>query len=391
MEKMVDKIDKMDCTGCKMCRDVCPMNAILYETDSEGFWYPRVDYMKCIKCRKCIKTCPSLSEHRNAEAREPVVYAAWAKDDGVRLKSTSGGIFYVLAEQMIKQRGQIAACKYSDDFKSAYHVMGNTIEDLEAFKGSKYFQSDTEGIYKAVAEQLRQGNKVLFCGTPCQVAGLNRFIRPDEKNLITVDFICRGINSPMVFKKYVEDCEKHHGSSVKKVQLKNKNKGWTRLGTYMEFQNGKRYYRDRVTDPWVNGYVRGNLFMRPCCSECKYKEKIRVADISIGDFWGLDSTKENLFKGISVIMVNTDKGAEYIELVKDKIFIEEHEYKEVSDGNGCLLKPSCMGEHRKEFFDKFDEMEFEELVWNLLGESKARLVIKEIKYNIKGLFREARL
>ncbi len=261
MEKMIDSIVCKDCTGCKMCKDVCPVGAISFETDAEGFWYPKVDYSKCIGCKKCLKTCPSLSDHINPIAKDPVVYASWAKDDEIRLKSTSGGIFYVLAEKMIEQGGFIAACKYSDDFKSAYHMVGKTLEDLEDFKGSKYFQSDTEGIYKAVNDLLKQGNKVLFCGTPCQVAGLNRYISSSENNLITVDFICRGINSPMVFKKYVEDCERHYGSAVKKVHLKNKNKGWTRLGTYMEFQNGKKYYRDRVTDPWVNGYVRGNLFM----------------------------------------------------------------------------------------------------------------------------------
>lgn len=382
---MIDTIKRMDCTGCKMCKDVCPVDAISYETDQEGFWYPKVAYDKCIHCGKCMKTCPSLSDFHNKNASEPVVYAAWALSDEIRLKSTSGGIFYVLAQEMIAQGGVIAACKYSSDYKSAYHTMGDTVTDLEAFKGSKYFQSDTEGIYKRVKEELEQGGKVLFCGAPCQVAGINRYIGIGEPNLITVDFICRGINSPRVFKKYVDECEKHHGAAVKKVHLKNKNKGWTRLGTYMEFQNGRQYYRDKVTDPWVNGYVRGDLFMRPCCSECKYKEKIRIADISIGDFWGLPGTKEDLFKGISVILVNTPKGAEYLDLVKDKLFIEQHSYEDASKGNGCLLTSAKMGPHRKEFFDKLDEMEFEDLVWKLLGETKMSIHIKELKQTIKEL------
>lgn len=381
---MIDTIKQIDCTGCKMCKDVCPKEAISYWTDREGFWYPKVDYDKCIKCGKCVKTCPSLSDCHNSVAREPVVYAAWALDDSIRLKSTSGGIFYILAEEIIKEDGVIAACRYADDFKSAYHTIGNTIEELEAFKGSKYFQSDTEGIYKCIQEQLNAGKKVLFCGAPCQAAGLNRYVGVNNPNLITVDFICRGINSPMVFKKYVDECEKHYSSLVKKVHLKNKNKGWTRLGTYMEFQNRKKYYRDRVTDPWVNGYVRGDLFMRPCCSECKYKERIRVADISIGDFWGLPGTADDLFKGISVILVNTEKGAMYLDSVKDKLKIEERTYEEASKGNGCLLNPAKMGAHRKEFFDRVEETEFEKLVWELLGETRASIFTKELKYNIKS-------
>ena len=381
---MIDSIKQMNCTGCKMCKDICPRDAISYETDREGFWYPKVDYDKCIKCGKCVKTCPSLTNYHNPVAKEPEVYAAWALDDAVRLKSTSGGIFYILAEEMIARGGTIVACKYTDDYKAAYHTIGNTIEDLEDFKGSKYFQSDTEGIYQQVKEQLKHGKKVLFCGTPCQAAGLNCCVGVDNSNLLSVDFICRGINSPMVFRKYVDECEKHYGSPVKKVHLKNKNKGWTRLGTYMEFQNGKKYYRDRITDPWVNGYIRGNLFMRPCCAECKYKERIRVADITIGDFWGLKGTKEDLFKGISVILVNTQKGAEYLETVKGKLHIESHAYEEVSSGNGCLLTSAKMGAHRHEFFDRINDTEFEDLIWDLLGETKKSVFINELKYYIKS-------
>jgi coenzyme F420-reducing hydrogenase beta subunit len=382
---MIDSIKQMDCTGCKMCKDICPVDAIYYECDREGFWYPKVNYDKCIKCGKCVRTCPSLSERKNQQAKEPEVYAAWALDDEIRLKSTSGGIFYILAEKVLQQDGIIAACKYTDDFKSAYHTMGDTNEDLEAFKGSKYFQSDTEGIYKSVGEQLKNGRKVLFCGAPCQVAGLNNYIGKMSDNLITVDFICRGINSPMVFKKYVEDCERYHGSPVKIVHLKNKNKGWTRLGTYMEFQNGKTYYRDKITDPWVNGFVRGDLFMRPCCSECKYKEKIRVADITIGDFWGLKGSQGDLFKGISVVLINTDKGAAYLKTVSDKLFLEKHTYDEASKGNGCLLSPAPMGIHRKEFFDKINNTEFESLVWELLGETKYSILLKQFKNKVKAL------
>ena len=371
-----------------MCKDICPRDAISYETDQEGFWYPKVDDSSCIKCGKCLQMCPSLSEHRNSRAHEADVYAAWALDDDIRLKSTSGGIFYILAEEMLKQGGMVAACKYSDDFKSAYHTVGETMGDLESLKGSKYFQSDTEGIYKAVREKINSGRKVLFCGTPCQVAGLNQLLGTDNQNLITVDFICRGINSPMVFKKYVTECEKHHGAPVKMVHLKNKKKGWTRLGTYMEFQNGKKYYRDCISDPWVNGYVRGDLFMRPCCSECKYKEPIRVADISIGDFWGLKGTQSDLFKGISVILVNTDKGASYLQKVEDKVFLDKRTYEEVSKGNGCLLTPVKMGEHRAEFFERISDTEFERLIWSLLGETRESIFIKKLKYNIKRLIKK---
>lgn len=379
---MIDTIRKMDCTGCKMCKDICPKDAITYVTDKEGFWYPKVDSNKCVCCKRCISACPSLTDHRNSEAAEPIVYASWALSDDTRRKSTSGGIFYVLAQEMLKRQGFIAACKYTDDFKAAYHTVGNTITDLEQFRGSKYFQSDTEGIYKKVGELLGRSKKVLFCGAPCQVAGLNHYVGTDNPDLITLDFICRGINSPLVFRKYVEDCEAKYQSPVSRVHLKNKNKGWTRLGTYMEFRNGKKYYRDRVTDPWVNGYVRGNLFMRPCCSECKYKERNRVADISIGDFWGLQSTYENIFKGISVVLVNTQKGDRYFDSVKDMIYTEKRTYEEATKGNGCMLKSAPMGMHREEFFEQLGNFRFEKLVWKLLNESRMKIFLKELWYNL---------
>lgn len=384
---MIDSIKQIDCTGCKMCKDVCPKDAIAYIIDREGFWYPVVDYQKCIKCGKCIHMCPSLSVQRNPDASEPSVYAAWSLDDEIRLKSTSGGVFYVLAAEMLRRGGDIAACKYTKDYKSAYHDVGGTIEDIEDFKGSKYFQSDTEGIYTRVNDQLKSGRQVLFCGAPCQVAGLNRYVGFNDPNLITVDFICRGINSPMVFRKYVDDCEKKYKSAVRKVHLKNKNKGWTRLGTYIEFQNGKKYYRDRINDPWVNGYVRGDLFMRPCCNECKYKERIRVADISIGDFWGLESSKDNLFKGISVVLVNTKKGENYFNSVKNQLHIEKRDYEEALKGNGCLLKSAAVGENREEFFDEVGKSDFESLIWRLLGETKNSICLKRLKNSIKNLIR----
>lgn len=384
---MIDIIAKMECTGCKACKDVCPAGAISYTTDREGFWYPKVDGAKCIRCQKCIHICPSLVGYTNPGAKEPKVYAAWALEDGIRLKGTSGGVFYILAREMLRQGGVVAACKYTADYKAAYHDVGSTRKDLEGFVGSKYFQSDTEGVYKKVGEFLEGGRGVLFCGAPCQVAGLNQYIGAGATGLLTVDFICRGVNSPMAFRRYVDGCERKYKSKVKVVRLKDKRKGWTRLGTYMEFENGKSYYRDRVTDPWVNGFIRGDLFMRPCCSQCKYKERLRVADISIGDFWGLRSTPENLYKGISAILANTDKGIAYIQAVKGEVALVPHTYEEVLKGNGCLRSPAPMGKHRDAFFEGVGHSEFEPLVWKLLGETKRRLFIKELAYSIRAIIK----
>ena len=191
---MGGSISKEVCTGCKMCGDICPTNAISFQTDFDGCWYPNVDNEKCVKCGLCEKKCPALHIMPSQKEKDPVVYAAWTKDDRIRYNSTSGGIYYELAKSFIEQGGYIAGCAFSEDYKTAKHILGKTEHDLQEIMGSKYFQSDTAGIYKAVLKLLKQGEKVLFCGTPCQVAALRSYVGKDYENLFLLDFICKGIN-----------------------------------------------------------------------------------------------------------------------------------------------------------------------------------------------------
>lgn len=398
MGKMIDSIDHMLCTGCKMCADLCPVDAISYANDHEGFWYPSVDYKKCIGCRKCLRTCPSLNDRINPASHKPMVYAAYNIDDKKRISSTSGGLYYALAEKMLEDGGVITGSVYTDNYRNAVQIVGTTQDDLERLKGSKYFQSDTAGIYKKTKKLLDNGRKVLFCGAPCHVAGLNAYLGISNDNgasvypnLVTVDFVCRGINSPKVFRKYVEDCEKRYGAPVTRVHLKNKNKGWMRLGTYIEFANGKTYYRDYIDDPWVNGFVVGNLFMRPACSKCLYKEEKRVADISLGDFWGLLASEKNLYKGISLVLINTDKGEQYFNSVKEKLMVSKQTYETAVRGNGCLLTSAPMGDKREEFFKRLDSEPYEDLVWDLIGRTKIQTMkmrviagVRRILHKIKN-------
>lgn len=387
MEKMIDCISKIECTGCKMCADVCPVGAISYRTDREGFWYPNVDYNKCIFCKKCISTCPSLNQYRNLRCNEPNVYEAWNLDDEIRIKSTTGGLFYAFAQGFMEDGGVVVGCAYSNDYKSAKHIVAYTNEQLMTLVGSKYFQSDTAGVYKKVGELISSGKKVLFCGAPCQIAALYAYLGNEVRNLVTLDFVCRGINSPKVFAKYVTECENRFGAPVAKVQLKNKNKGWMHLGTFMEFKNGKKFYRDKVDDPWVNGFITADLFMRPCCSKCKYKEKVRLADISLGDFWGLEADENNLFKGISLVLVNTDKGHALLHSVEKKIYCCEKTYEEAIQGNRCLLDSAPMGKKRNEFFDEIDNQSFEKIVWKLIGKNKAQIFVMRVKFEIHNMIR----
>ncbi len=219
---MIDSIKKDVCTGCKMCGDICPTVAIKFKEDYDGCWFPSVDDQKCIKCGLCEKRCPAIHPIQSHNSENPGVYAAWTKDDKVRFDSTSGGIYYELAHFFIEAGGYIAGCAFSDDFKSAKHIIGNTSEDLHKIMGSKYFQSDTQGIYKNVSDLLKRNEKVLFCGTPCQVAALRAYLGKEYDNLFLLDFICKGINSPKAYTAYINEIEHKYKSPIKCVRQKSK-------------------------------------------------------------------------------------------------------------------------------------------------------------------------
>lgn len=388
---MVGSIDKNLCIGCKMCGDLCKTNAITFKIDNEGFWYPAVNEDKCIKCKQCIKRCPGLTKIENYN-EFPQVYAAWSKSDDTRLSSTSGGVYYELAKYILKSGGYIAGCIYNDDFKGAEHVVSNSMDGLKKIMGSKYFQSDTAGIYIKVKKLLDEDNLVLFCGAPCQCAALVNFLGNKYENLITVDFICRGINSPKAFYKYISELEQKYKSKAKFVRLKDKKTGWQSLASYVKFENGKEYHKDRYQDWWIRGYICGNLYMRPSCHACKFKELPRVADITIGDFWGIKGCdNEALYKGVSSVLLNSSTGKRLFNSIKTEITFSERSLEEVSNGNPYLLRIAQKGKNRDEFFMELDKYNFSQAVKNcyeLTTLEKFKDYLRKIKYKLKILGRK---
>ncbi|HBJ1647389.1 Coenzyme F420 hydrogenase/dehydrogenase, beta subunit C-terminal domain [Clostridium botulinum] len=378
---MIDNIKKSDCTGCKMCGDICPVNAISFKEDECGFWYPSVEVEKCIKCNKCVIHCPSLNSKFYKEKNQPKVYAAWSKNEKTRISSTSGGAFYEIGKWFIEQGGVVAGCSYGDDWKSAFHMIAKNFEGLDRIKGSKYFQSDTAGIYKEVKKHLDLGKKVLFVGTPCQNVAMKSFLNKEYTNLFYMDFICRSINSPLAFHEYISELEREYKSKVIEVQLKNKKNGWESLASRVRFENGQESIKDKNVDWWVQGFINYDLYTRESCYNCHYKVLPRViADITIGDFWGIkEQSNEEMFKGISVLLINTLRGKDLFENIYMKFVLSEHSLEEVIAGNPALLKNPIRTFRQDKFFKLIKTCSFSESVKKCVTLTMKEKCIRKIK------------
>ncbi len=350
------------CTGCKMCADSCPTGAIGFQFDKEGFWYPEIRKDKCINCGKCVNVCPQ-NKQSSGNMKKPAVYSAWIKDDKIRMNSSSGGVFYALAKNIIMQGGYVVGCQYGNNCKSVYHSIAHTVDDLEKFIGSKYLQSDTRRIYKKVKRLLDLNKLVLFCGTPCQVAALYEFLPHTYSKLVTMDFFCMGVNSPKSFWAYVTEQERIHNSDVRYIHMRNKKQGWQNFGIYMEFKNGKTFQANKDEDFWLKGFLEYNLYIRPSCYQCKYRKIPRIADISVGDFWGIRTvSRQNLFKGVSAVLINSEKGKDVFENIQEQLKCKSYDLQEVLKGNSALEKPPAYFEQREKFFDLLYRVPFSKAV-----------------------------
>ena len=314
---MIDKLKKSECCGCNACGDICPKGSITFQTDDEGFLYPVIDHQSCIECGLCEKVCPSVNseELKKNDFDKPVCFAAVHKNLEVRFDSTSGGAFSALAKKAYLQHYYVGGAIWDDDW-SVSHFISDNKNDLEKLRSSKYIQSDARGLYKEIKGLLERDEKVLICGTPCQIAGLKSFLRKDYDNLITVDFICQYVNSPFIWKKYIDYLEQEHKSKVVYIKDKNKEIGWRTLCNKVVFENGDVIYDTKEENHFRRCYMKLGIASRPSCYECKFKGFPRIADITIADFWGGEKYLPEGFDndlGTSLIMCNSRKGLDYFD------------------------------------------------------------------------------
>lgn len=359
---MIDRYGKETCNGCKACKEICPSSAVRYETDQEGFWYPKVDYERCISCGLCIRRCPNKTLLRSDKNR-PDVKAAWSRDDQVRLASTSGGMFYELSRIVLLRGGYVAGCVYDDDFKGAHHMIIHSMNELPPLMVSKYVESDTEGIYPQVRTLLDSGREVLFVGSACQCAGLYSYLNKDYGKLAVVDFLCRGTNSPKAHKKYIEYLEKKYGAAITGLRSKDKRNGWERFGQAATFANGTEYFEDRRKDLRVVAYHHGNLMARPSCLDCRFKTIPRLTDLTLGDFWGIRAEEvDGIEKGVSLVFINSEKGKALFSETGARVAYIDKTLEDAKQGNPAIYKSASCSKNRDAFMRGLDTQPFDRLV-----------------------------
>lgn len=310
----MDKIkNNKDCCGCTACESICAHKAIKMQPDKQGFEYPSLDTTLCNNCGLCTMVCPIVQRSLAMPSQEPLdYYAARNKDNETLKRSSSGGVFNVFAKLIIERNGVVVGAIY-DKKMSVVHAFAETILECRKMHGSKYSQSRLNGVYIEVKKLLNANRLVLFTGTPCQVDGLKNFLRKDYLNLITIDLICHSIPSPLVFSDYLGIIEGKFKNRITELNLKDKSLGWPTTSTYYKFENNKELYNPIGIKSWQDIFESGYI-TRPSCFDCRYTNLHRPADITIGDFWDFDSLRPDLRSslGTSVLLVNSEKGREYI-------------------------------------------------------------------------------
>lgn len=342
------------CTGCRACEKVCPKHCITMRPDQEGFLYPVIDTDKCVDCDACKKTCP---QNCNVVNKSPLsVYALRAKEDKLLKKSASGGVFAVAAKYVLDNGGVVFGAAY-DDNMHVQHIKIERTSELWRLQNSKYVQSNTEDTYVEAKELLRKDVTVLYSGTPCQIAGLKRYLKRDYDNLYTMDIVCHGVPSPKIFAKYIEWQSRNMGEPVRYCNFRDKADGWGLSLVLTTAPSGRRLSIMGPSDPFYYNFLEGNLH-RPCCYKCHYASEHRPADMTVGDYWGIEKEHKKFFsyKGVSLLMLNNQHAVGFFESIKYNFFKLESSYEKASRKNGNLRAPSKLGPKRGLLYRSIDTL-----------------------------------
>lgn len=394
--------DKKACCGCWACVQRCPRNCITMHEDEEGFSYPVVDTSVCIECGLCEKVCPVLNQ---AEAKRPLdVYAAINPNEEIRLNSSSGGIFTLLAEKVIADRGVVFGARF-DEHWEVVHDYCETSAGLAAFRGSKYVQSRIGACYRQAENFLKTGRRVLFSGTSCQIAGLHRFLGKEYDNLLTVDVICHGVPSPLVWRKYVEAIKTRPQNIIGKnttlhfadkntaiagIAFRDKSSGWKRYGFTVRSIDESNQERILFREPFYENLFMGgflkDIYLRPSCYSCPSKSGKAQSDITLGDYWGIEHQHPAMDddKGTSLVLLHTDKGRMAFEALDCSI--EASTYEQALAGNPSIENSVKEPALRRYFYRMATRGNYPEIIRNVLKKTGPSWMAR-IKFKLKRILK----
>lgn len=383
---MIEIRKKKDCCGCTACKNICPQKCIKMKEDEEGFLYPMVDAESCINCGLCERVCPILHPYK---PQKPLcIYAAKAKDEDIRMTSSSGGMFFVLAKKVIAEDGVVFGARFNDKWE-VYHDYAETIFELQSFKQSKYVQSSIGNTYKSTEQFLKEGRKVLYTGTPCQIAGLKHYLRKEYTNLLTVDVICHGVPSPMIWRNYLEEvkmnacksqssvsyplypvipdqfAKKEGQPTIDYISFRDKRTGWKKFSfaltlaksTEDGMNNSIMLSSVHLDNSYMDGFLK-NFYIRPSCYHCPSRIGKSHSDFTLADFWKLGKYFQDDDKGTSLLLINTKKGFDYFPL--DEVDYQETNYFTLLDANPSFYNSHPMPYKRNTFWKKYAYLHLQE-------------------------------
>lgn len=345
------------CCGCAACFNSCPVNAIEMKENEDGFLYPFVKEEICINCGKCVRACPELTPEFS-NRKEPACYAAYA-EDAIRMNSSSGGIFTLLAEKVLEKGGYVCGVVMDENF-SAVHRIIHTKEELAKMRGSKYVQSRVGTSYRDVKKLLDEGKQVLFSGVPCQVAGLKGFLHREYENLLTIDVVCHGVPSPGVFRKYRTE---KYGNQLADFQFRTKEFGHNCNHCIATLKNGKRVVGNRENDAYERAF-HSSLMLRSSCGECSFAPAPRQGDLTLGDFWNIEKYNPAFPdpKGISLVLLNSAKGERAWEDIRSRLKFCESVPAEFTLKHNRFRSKIRIPEGRERFFEENRRNSFKKAV-----------------------------
>lgn len=335
-----------ECCGCAACAYVCPVSAIAMAPDKEGFTRPQVDRDACIGCGKCRGVCPAAPGRDKHDAD---AFAAASRDGEIRAKSSSGGVFSELAQQVLSRGGLVFGAAW-DEAGVLRHTAADSVGGLSALRGSKYVQSDLSGAYPGIARALEQGRPVLFCGTPCQTAAVARvFGRPE--GLLLADVVCHGVPSPQALRAYLDEIAREEGDAVTRINFRDKSTGWKGYSVSASLEKGGVRRHPAAQDAYMRAFL-ANLSLRPSCYTCSLRGQTSSADLTLGDLWGAGKLfpGQDDDKGLSLVLVHTERGRKAWEDLRDKLNFWPADFSAAAQYNTCLVRPAPRPQAREAYF-----------------------------------------